>query len=106
MRVKKQKLKNYVVNGIVHNNLEQNELLRLVNLLPDEPHLDEDQQQVLDWLQWSFEDQGNSSIDAIYLLRLGEAIDSVSLSYMALTKKDQTEVLAVFSHWALEQEEE
>ncbi|MCR1930890.1 hypothetical protein [Enterococcus gallinarum] len=106
MRVKKQKLKNYVVNGIVHNNLEQNELLRLVNLLPDEPHLDEDQQQVLDWLQWSFEDQGNSSIDAIYLLRLGEAIDSVSLSYMTLTKKDQTEVLAVFSQWALEQEEE
>ena len=106
MRVKNQKLKNYVVNGIVHNNLEQNELLRWVNLLPDEPHLDEDQQQVLDWLQWSFEDQGNSSIDAIYLLRLGEAIHSVSLSYMALTKKDQTEVLAVFSQWALEQEEE
>ncbi|MGG5339718.1 hypothetical protein IGJ48_002420 [Enterococcus pernyi] len=44
MRVKKQELKNYVVNGIVHNNLEQNELLRLINLLPGEPQLEEDQQ--------------------------------------------------------------
>ena len=72
----------------------------------DQPQLDEDQQQVLDWLKWSFEDQGNSSMDAIYLLRLGEAIDSVLLSYMALTKKDQTEVLQAFVQWALEQEEE
>lgn len=70
----------------------------------DQPQLDEDQQQVLDWLKWSFEDQGNSSMDAIYLLRLGEAIDSVLLSYMALTKKDQTEVLQAFVQWALEQE--
>ncbi|MGG5339717.1 hypothetical protein IGJ48_002419 [Enterococcus pernyi] len=51
-----------------------------------------------DWLKWSVEDQGNSSLDAIYLLRLGEAIDSVSLSYMALTKTDPAEVLAVLSN--------
>ncbi|MCO5531659.1 hypothetical protein NG885_08250 [Enterococcus faecium] len=70
----------------------------------DQPKLNENQQQVLDWLKWSFEDQGNSSMDAIYLLRLGEAIDSVLLSYMALTKKDQTEVLQAFAQWALEQE--
>ena len=103
---KKQELKNYVINSIAHKAFDANELLRLINLLPDEPQLDDDQQQVLDWLKWSFEDQGNSSIDAIYLLRIGEAIDSVSLSYMTLTKKDQTEVLAVFSQWALEQENE
>ncbi|MGN3394073.1 hypothetical protein [Enterococcus gallinarum] len=92
--------------GMTASILSQSGYEKAKSVIFDQPQLDEDQQQVLDWLKWSFEDQGNSSMDAIYLLRLGEAIDSVLLSYMALTKKDQTEVLQAFVQWALEQEEE
>ena len=90
--------------GMTASILSQSGYEKAKSVIFDQPQLDEDQQQVLDWLKWSFEDQGNSSMDAIYLLRLGEAIDSVLLSYMALTKKDQTEVLQAFVQWALEQE--
>ena len=92
------------IGGMTASILSQSGYEKAKSVIFDQPQLDEDQQQVLDWLKWSFEDQGNSSMDAIYLLRLGEAIDSVLLSYMALTKKDQTEVLQAFVQWALEQE--
>lgn len=37
----KQELINYVVNSHVRNELEINELLRLIRLLPDDPELNE-----------------------------------------------------------------
>lgn len=59
--------------------------------------LNENQQIVLEWLKWSVKEQGNSPMDAIYLLVLGETLDSVSLAYIALTPEQQTQVLTVFS---------
>lgn len=68
--------------------------------------LTHDQQVVLEWLKWSVEDQKNSPMDAVYLLILGEALTSVSLAYIALTNKEEAQVLRIFSAWTLEQEEE
>lgn len=65
------------------------------NILPYE--LNENQQVVLEWLKWSVEEQGNSPMDAVYLLVLGETLVSVSLAYIALTPEQQTQVLTVFS---------
>ena len=59
--------------------------------------LNKNQQIVLEWLKWSVEEQGNSPMDAVYLLVLGESLDSVSLAYIALTPDQQTQVLAVLS---------
>ncbi|MGM0168258.1 hypothetical protein IGI39_004014 [Enterococcus sp. AZ135] len=61
------------------------------------PKLNENQQVVLEWLKWSVEEQGSSSMDAVYLLALGETLVSVSLAYIALTPDQQTQVIAVFS---------
>lgn len=72
-----------------------NEALNLVKSV--EIELNENQQIVLEWLKWSVNDQGNSSMDAVYLLVLGETLVSVSLAYIALTPDQQTQVLAVFS---------
>ena len=63
----------------------------------DQSTLNENQQVVLEWLKWSVKEQGNSPMDAIYLLVLGETLDSVSLAYIALTPEQQTQVLTVFS---------
>ncbi|RVU94542.1 hypothetical protein [Enterococcus avium] len=59
--------------------------------------LNDNQQIVLDWLKWSVKEQGNSPMDAVYLLVLGETLVSVSLAYIALTPDQQTQVLAAFS---------
>ncbi|HCM85561.1 MULTISPECIES: hypothetical protein [Enterococcus] len=63
----------------------------------DQSALNENQQIVLEWLKWSVKEQGNSPMDAVYLLVLGESLVSVSLAYIALTPDQQTQVLAVFS---------
>lgn len=65
--------------------------------VPAKPPLNENQLNVLEWLKWSVEEQGNSPMDAVYLLVLGESLDSVSLAYIALTPDQQTQVLAVLS---------
>lgn len=65
--------------------------------VPEKPSLNKNQQIVLEWLKWSVEEQGNSPMDAVYLLVLGESLDSVSLAYIALTPDQQTQVLAVLS---------
>lgn len=59
--------------------------------------LNENQQIVLEWLEWSVKEQGDSPMDAVYLLVLGETLVSVSLAYIALTPEQQTQVLAAFS---------
>ncbi|MFZ4889736.1 hypothetical protein [Enterococcus innesii] len=48
---KKQELKNYVVNSIVHNAFDPNELLRLINLLPDQPQLNENQKSIEEYVE-------------------------------------------------------
>ena len=90
----KQKLKNYVVNGIVHNNLEQNELLRLINLLPDEPQLNENQKIAINNAKKSFE-KGADLYDC--------AIDM--MLYEGLTDKEWAKATVAFLLWAQEQEE-
>lgn len=48
---KKQELKNYVVNSIVHNAFDPNELLRLINLLPHQPQLNENQKSIEEYVE-------------------------------------------------------
>ena len=68
-----------------------------------EIELNENQQVVLDWLKWSVKEQGNSPMDAVYLLVLGETLVSVSLAYIALTPDQQTQVLAAFAEWGMKE---
>ena len=68
--------------------------------------LNDNQKIVLQWLKWSVKDQRHSTIDAVFLLKSGEALDSVLLALMELNDSQQTEVLAVFAQCVLEQEEE
>lgn len=67
------------------------------------PELNENQRVVLEWLKWSVEEQGVSPMDAVYLLVLGESLDSVSLAYIALTPDQQTQVLAAFAEWGMKE---
>ena len=69
-------------------------------------HLNDNQKIVFEWLKWSVKDQRHSTIDAVFLLKSGEALDSVLLTLMELNDPQQAEVLAAFAQWALEQEEE
>ena len=76
-------------------------LVMLTNFEPKYSELNENQQIVLDWLEWSVKEQRNSPMDAVYLLVLGESLDSVSLAYIALTPDQQTQVLAAFAEWGV-----
>lgn len=67
--------------------------------------LNDNQKIVLEWLLWSVKDKRHSTIDAVFLLKSGEALDSVLLALMELNGSQQTEVLAAFAQWGLEQEE-
>ncbi|MGL9854810.1 hypothetical protein [Enterococcus faecium] len=67
--------------------------------------LNDNQKIVFEWLKWSVKDQRHSTIDAVFLLKSGEALDSVLLALMELNGSQQTEVLAAFAQWGLEQEE-
>ena len=68
--------------------------------------LNDNQKIVLKWLLWLVKDQSYSSIEAVFLLKSGEALDSVLLALMELNDSQQTEVLAVFAQCVLKQEEE
>lgn len=103
---KKQELKNYVVNSIVHNAFDPNELLRLINLLPDQPQLNENQQIVLEWLK--LQAPTAKPMQVIFWMMNNAAwgkLDELRKPIMHLTDKQQAQVLEVFSRWALEQEE-
>ncbi|HGD7085727.1 TPA: hypothetical protein QFV61_000916 [Enterococcus faecium] len=67
--------------------------------------LNDNQKIVFEWLKWSVKDQRHSTIDAVFLLKSGEALDSVLLALMELNDPQQAEVLSAFAQWGLEQEE-
>ncbi|EGP5700122.1 hypothetical protein NTJ58_001550 [Enterococcus faecium] len=67
--------------------------------------LNDNQKIVFEWLKWSVKDQRHSTIDAVFLLKSGEALDSVLLALMELNDPQQAEVLTAFAQWGLEQEE-
>ncbi|HBK5582599.1 TPA: hypothetical protein LLC72_002510 [Enterococcus faecium] len=67
--------------------------------------LNDNQKIVFEWLKWSVKDQRHSTIDAVFLLKSGEALDSVLLALMELNDPQQAEVLEAFAQWGLEQEE-
>ena len=67
--------------------------------------LNDNQKIVFEWLKWSVKDQRHSTIDAVFLLKSGEALDSVLLALMELNDPQQAEVLAAFAQWGLEREE-
>lgn len=101
---KKQELKNYVVNSIVQNALEPNELLRLINLLPDQPQLNENQQIVVNDVKQDHENYGIPKFNAIHL-----AFTTYATGYYKDHLKNDEEfyqVLSTLIAWALEQEEE
>lgn len=103
---KKQELKNYVVNSIVHNAFDPNELLRLINLLPDQPQLNENQQIVLDWLK--LQAPTAKPMQVIFWMMNNAAwgkLDELRKPIMHLTDKQQAQVLEEFGKWAQEQEE-
>jgi hypothetical protein len=90
----------YIDNPYLRDWIRENtEMFR--KILPYE--LNENQQVVLEWLKWSVEEQGVSPMDAVYLLVLGESLDSVSLAYIALTPDQQTQVLAAFAEWGMKE---
>lgn len=111
---KKQELKNYVVNSIVRNALEPNELLRLINLLPDQPQLNENQQIVLSWLKIKhFDSYFKAAVsDLFFYVRHDDIEGFPNLNYRKLVEgykqlsdKEFAQVLEVFSRWAQEREE-
>lgn len=106
---KKQELKNYVVNSVVHNAFDPNELLRLINLLPEQPQLNPNQQIVLEYLKTRF--GKNSIFVKSVFVPINELLssawnDDVDIALEQLDLKQEIQVLEVFGQWALEQEEE
>ncbi|MEB5882703.1 hypothetical protein MXL84_12535 [Enterococcus gallinarum] len=108
---KKQELKNYVVNSIVHNAFDPNELLRLINLLPDQPQLNENQQIVLEWLK----EEQTKNPELTIFGTLSVLFDESENRFMNLdvidalndlSNSQQSGVFQAFSQWALEQEAE
>ena len=96
---KNQELKNYVVNSIVHNAFDPNELLRLINLLPDQPQLNENQQKWINRLTINYSWYGGTAQHALHAtLQEPEMPD--------LPQNEFAQVLEVFSKWVQEQEEE
>ncbi|PQG99064.1 hypothetical protein CUS40_05815, partial [Enterococcus faecium] len=61
--------------------------------------LNDNQKIVFEWLKWSVKDQRHSTIDAVFLLKSGEALDSVLLALMELNDPQQAEVLTAFAQW-------
>lgn len=100
----KQELINYVVNSHVRNELDINELLRLIHLLPDELELNENQQVVLEWLKsvgkdmpiYRMADQLKWYIDHA---TTGEELDHALAS---LNGEEEFQVLAAFAEWGKE----
>ncbi|MFS1025657.1 hypothetical protein ACFC9R_10145 [Enterococcus casseliflavus] len=111
---KKQELKNYVVNSVVRNAFDPNELLRLINLLPDQPQLNEKQQSLITWMQDNEceTDDPLESISDLFLNGMpSEYFPDLPLScleaaYQSLNKKQKLELVQEYIKKALEQEEE
>lgn len=102
----KLELRNYVINSIAHKAFDPNELLRLINLLPDELQLNENQQIVLEWLK--LQAPTAKPMQVIFWMMNNAAwgkLDELRKPIMHLTDKQQAQVLEVFSRWAQEQEE-
>nr|DAG79549.1 MAG TPA: hypothetical protein [Caudoviricetes sp.] len=99
----KQELINYVVNSHVRNELDINELLRLIHLLPDEIELNENQQIVFEWLKSRVE-AGYSCFDAVQSIRGFNSVPGKALNaFMILDEKEKRLVLAAFSEWGMKE---
>lgn len=110
----KENLKKYVVNGILCNNLEKNELLRLINLLPDEPQLNDNQKALVIWMQENECYTGDplESISDLFLEATpsehfpGLPLSCVEAAYQSLTNQQKIEMAQEYLRRHLEQEEE
>lgn len=99
----KQKLLNYVVNSHVRNELEINELLRLIHLLPDDPELNENQQIVLEWLKNNAEWGTPTGLIHELTKRNSMAAKRIITAHDQLTRLEQFQVLAAFAEWGKEE---
>ncbi len=77
----------------------------------EQPQLNENQQIVLEWLQRKYLSVNISPIELIWRLKVnsernGWKARQPSIAFKELSKRQHTEILQVFSQWALEQEEE
>lgn len=99
----KRELLNYVVNSHVRNELDINELLRLIHLLPGELELNENQQIVFEWLKSRVE-TGYSCFDAVQSIRGFNSVPGKVLNaFMILDEKEKRLVLAAFAEWGMKQ---
>lgn len=104
----KQELINYVVNSHVRNELDINELLRLIHLLPDEAELNENQQIVFDWLKSQGKRRPIMTIadfaDAYYGLEGAPTVPlEILSSYEQLSDLETYQVLAAFAEWGMKE---
>ncbi|EMF0108774.1 hypothetical protein OU491_000527 [Enterococcus hirae] len=102
----KEKVLSEISFAMVDDAPDLQKLYDKVAAIDEHPELNDNQKSVLKWLKWSVKEQGNSVIDAVFLLRTGEALASVLLELNSLNNQQQAEVLAAFAQWGLEQEEE
>lgn len=111
---KKQELKNYVVNSIVHNAFDPNELLRLINLLPDQPQLNENQKALVIWMQENECYNGDplESISDLFLEGTPSEhfpdlpLSCVEAAYQSLNNQQKIEMVQKYLEQYLEQGEE
>lgn len=83
----------------------------ILNEISDQPTLNENQQEMLEWLQaYGDIDSGDKPFQTIFYIsecfRTGRLDYSVLANLSKLNRKQQAQVLQVFSQWVLEQEAE
>lgn len=102
--MRKQNLINYVVNSHVRNELDINELLRLIHLLPDEPELNENQQLLLEDIQdvASYHEDKNL-LGLIWVV--GQRIVNKS-DIKRFSNDEIMQVLAAFAEWGMKNDQE
>lgn len=104
--MRKQNLINYVVNSHVRNELDINELLRLIHLLPDEPELNSDQQIVLEWLkEYTLDDSDfrNAIFELNKLYSAGFSYKKEEIAFKKLNDIELAQVLAAFAEWGMKE---
>lgn len=107
----KQELINYVVNSHLRNELEINELLRLIRLLPDDQELNENQQVVFEWLEaYADKDSGDWPMQTIWYFIDLAGINRLGIedkrAFASLDRKEQFELLAAFAEWGMKNDQE
>lgn len=98
----KEKVLSEISFAMVDDAPDLQKLYDKVAAIDEHSELNDNQKIVLNWMKWSVKDQRHSTIDTVFLLKSGEALDSVLLALMELNDPQQAEVLSAFAQWGLE----